>query len=70
MCPYCDGSGCSECDGTGRKIRTVIDAGDGVTVSVSGSVSLPPESQAALIEIARIALAASQGSGESKAGVS
>lgn len=54
-CPCCEGDGCEECDGTGKRVRTHIDAGDGVTLSVSGSAPLTPEAREALTELARIA---------------
>ncbi len=56
-CPYCEGDGCSECDNTGQRVRTHIDAGDGVTFSVSGSALLNPEAREALTALARAAYA-------------
>lgn len=56
MCPYCEGEGCEECDHTGERHRTIWDASDGVTLSVSGSAELTPEARAALERIAHIAL--------------
>ncbi len=55
-CPYCE-DGCSECDNTGQRVRTHIDAGDGVTLSVSGSAPLSDEAQEALAGVARAAYA-------------
>ncbi len=55
-CPYCE-NGCSECDNTGQRVRTHIDAGDGVTFSVSGSVPLSDEVREALAAVARAAYA-------------
>lgn len=54
-CSICEGRGCSECDGTGRRVRTHVDAGYGLTFSVSGSVPLSDEAAAALAEVARLA---------------
>lgn len=56
ICPVCSGGGCSECDHTGERHRTFVDAGDGVTLSVSGSAALTPEAREALAEIARVAM--------------
>ncbi len=55
-CPYCE-DGCSECGNTGQRVRTHIDAGDGVTFSVSGSAMLDPEAREALTALARAAYA-------------
>lgn len=54
-CPYCDGAGCSECDGTGERHTTFIDAGDGMTGIVHGNAPLSPESRDALIAVTRAA---------------
>ncbi len=54
-CPCCLGNGCSECDNTGQRVRTHIDAGDGVTLSVSGSAPLSDEAQEALAAVGRAA---------------
>ncbi len=61
-CPYCEdegmeGQGCSECDNTGQRVRTHIDAGDGATISVSGSSPLSDEAREALAAVARAAFA-------------
>lgn len=53
-CPCCDGVGCSECDGIGQRVRTAIDAGDGIVLNVSGSAPLDDETRAALAEVARV----------------
>jgi len=52
-CPLCDGDGCEECDRTGQKVRTHIDAGDGITISVSGSAPLSAETVEAFKALAR-----------------
>lgn len=57
-CPYCEGKGCEECDGTGQRVRTHIDAGDGVTLSVSGSAPLSDEDVEALKRIGQAAIEA------------
>jgi hypothetical protein len=36
-CPYCEGDGCEECDGTGKRFRQSWTTDDGVAISVSGS---------------------------------
>jgi hypothetical protein len=54
-CPLCEGSGCSECDGTGQRVTTYLDVGDGLTMRVSGSAPLSPESEEALRQLARAA---------------
>ncbi len=54
-CPLCDGDGCEECGHTGQKVRTHIDAGDGITMSVSGDRVLTGEGRAALAALARAA---------------
>ncbi len=56
-CPCCEGDGCSECDNTGQRVRTHIDAGDGATISVSGSSPLSDEAREALAAVARAAFA-------------
>lgn len=52
-CIYCDGDGCEECGQSGQKVRTRIDAGDGVTLNVSGDVTLDAEQVEALSWLAR-----------------
>lgn len=54
-CPYCDGDGCSECDGTGRKVTTYLDV-DGAPMRVSGSADLSPEAAEALTALGRAAM--------------
>ena len=54
-CPCCEGEGCSECGDTGQRVRTHIDAGDGLTFSVSGSSLLDPEAREALTALTRAA---------------
>lgn len=54
-CPYCEGDGCEECDGTGERHRTSWQTEDGATVSVSGSASLSPEAMKALEAVAEAA---------------
>ena len=54
-CPICDGDGCVECSGTGQKVRTHIDAGDGITLSVSGDAPLSDEARDALAALGRAA---------------
>ncbi len=56
-CPYCEAKGCPECDNTGQRVRTHIDAGDGLTFSVSGSAPLNDEAREALAAVARAAYA-------------
>ena len=58
-CPLCRGRGCSECDDTGVKVTTHIDAGDDptLTLRVSSSKPLSPQAVAALAELGRTALA-------------
>lgn len=58
-CLYCAGAGatagctgpipCEECDGTGRKYRAVWTTDDGVTCSMTGSGSTPPDANARAI---------------------
>jgi hypothetical protein len=67
-CPYCKGGGCEECGHTGRRVRTVVDVGDGITMSVSGSVDLTQEETDALASLARIALDRHQASVSSEPG--
>lgn len=52
-CPLCEGKGCSECDQTGKRVRTNLDGGGGISLSVSGSAELAPETRAALVALAR-----------------
>lgn len=54
-CPYCEGNGCPECDNTGQRVRTHLDAGDGLTMAVSGSAELSEEAREALKELGRAA---------------
>jgi hypothetical protein len=56
LCPYCEGKGCEECSHTGRRVRTHIDAGDGITMHVSGNAALPPEALDALAQLAQAAV--------------
>jgi hypothetical protein len=55
LCPACDGRGCEECGGTGQRVTTTLDLGDGVTARVTGSAPLSTESEAALAEVMRTA---------------
>lgn len=54
-CPYCEGDGCSECDGTGKRYATHISAGDGLTAIVHGSAPLTGDAADAITEVLRIA---------------
>lgn len=56
-CSVCEGEGCDECGSSGRRVRTVIDAGDGIKLSVSGDRPLGAAAQEALAELARVAFA-------------
>lgn len=56
-CPCCDGAGCADCDGTGERHRTRLDAGGGLTLSVSGSAPLSGRSAEALKAVAHAAAA-------------
>jgi hypothetical protein len=70
VCPYCEGDGCEECDGTGERHRTSWETADGTSISVSGSASLSPEAVEALEAVARAAFermaADEDGSGPSR----
>lgn len=54
-CPYCDGEGCSECDGTGERHATYLCAGDGLSAIVHGSAPLTDEAADAITEVMRAA---------------
>lgn len=56
-CPYCETSGCSECDHTGTRATTVIDLPDGQTMTVRGSQAPSADALAALEAVGRAALA-------------
>lgn len=56
-CPVCEGDGCEECGDTGQRVRTAIDAGNGITLSVSGDTPLTAASREALSALARAAYA-------------
>lgn len=56
-CPCCEGAGCAECSNTGQRVTTHLDAGDGMTMRVSGNAPLSPETQAALLAVGRAAYA-------------
>lgn len=55
-CPYCEGKGCSECDGTGQNVTTALDLGGDASMVVHGSVPLTPEAAEALREIGEAAI--------------
>ncbi len=63
-CLICEGAGCEECDGTGRRVRTHLDAGDGATLSVSSSAPLTPETRDALVLLVRAAMTKMDHKGE------
>jgi phage/plasmid primase-like uncharacterized protein len=54
-CPYCEGEGCSECDGTGERYATYICAGDGLSAVVHGSAPLTDEAADAITAVIRAA---------------
>lgn len=64
-CLYCNGRGCEECDGTGKKYRYNGVTPDGLTYSVSGSGDGPtPETIAAFNELVSAAVARAAGDPE------
>ncbi len=44
-CTYCLGSGCEECDGTGKRYRIFSELDDGTSFNVTGSGSGPSDEQ-------------------------
>lgn len=55
QCPYCEGEGCSECDGTGERHATYLCAGDGLSAVVHGSAPLTDEAADAITAVIRAA---------------
>lgn len=55
-CPYCEGKGCEECSSTGQRVRTHLDAGDGITMHVSGNAELSPDALDALARLGQAAI--------------
>lgn len=53
-CPYCEGSGCSECDGTGERHTTFVEV-DGSHAMVHGSAPLSAEAREAMAALMRLA---------------
>lgn len=54
-CPYCEGEGCSECDGTGQRYSTYVSAGDGLSAVIHGSAPLTDEAADAITAVLRAA---------------
>lgn len=54
-CPYCEGEGCSECDGTGERYATYVNAGDGLSAIVHGNAPLDDEAADAIVSVMRAA---------------
>jgi hypothetical protein len=53
-CPYCEGRGCSECDGTGERHTTFIEI-DGGYAMIHGNAELSAEAREAMAGLMRLA---------------